>query len=307
MARDQEPGGPYLDAIRRGFQFARAYGRGCGPVDLLVGISEGDGPAAAALDPGAGRSLRAVVAADSALRTGAGYLHMQAQGAARSLAESRGQRLAPWHLLIALLDQGTPEVLQALSRAGLDPAEVRRKTLSAVSVPAGLPPVAMPALDPAGTMDRPPLPVADLDARAWSVLRWRQDHLPLRRLHSPSDAAALDHLERGAAWQVATRLGLGDDQRYSLISHHADAVHQAISRVPGAAGLHGALRGAPTARAEALLRRRRWLGRHHLEGVVPLVNVTAGWGVWMQNRQAEARDGWFRLRTSRDYRGSPQP
>jgi hypothetical protein len=350
MASDQEASGPYLDAIQRGFQLARELGRRCGPADLLVGISDGHEPAAAALDPGAGRSLRAVVAADTALGTGALYLHVQAQGAARSLAESLGEPLAPAHLLVALIDQGTPEVLQALSRAGLDPAEARKRALSAIGAPADLPPVAMPALDPAGTMDRPPLPLADLNSRAWAVLRWRQDHLPLQRLHRASDAAALGHLENATAWRVATHLGLDDDQRYSLMSHHADAVQQAIARVPGAAGSGGPPGaagsggppgaagsggppgaagsggppglGAPGTRGRlvpggpglglggttaaypravaARLRRPRFAG-------TPILSATVGWGVWMRNRQVAARNGWFRLRTIRDYRGCPEP
>ena len=166
--------------MRRGFQFARELRRGPGPVDFLVGISEGQGPAAAALDPGPGRSLRAVVTGDSELRSGAGYLHMQAQEAARCLAQARGQRMDPEHLLIALVDQGTPEVLHALRQAGLELAAVRRAALSAIRAPVDHPPLGVPAPTPAGTMDRPPLPAGDLDPRAWAVLRWRQDHLPLR-------------------------------------------------------------------------------------------------------------------------------
>jgi hypothetical protein len=309
----------------RGVQFARELGRGCGPVELLVGISEGDGPAARALDPGAGRSLRAVVAAESALGPGAPDIHGQAQGAAwsrarglgqfmapghlqaqqaaLSLAESRGQQAAPGHLLVVLLDQGTPGVVQALSRARLDPAEVRLAALSAIGAPADEPPVAIPPLGPAGTMDRPPLPVAELDARAWTLLRWRQDHLPLRRLHRASDASALDHLERAAAWRVASRLGLGDDQRYSLLSHHADAVREAMARAPGAGGSGGTEGpGARGARGHIPARRRR----PRLAGL-PVLNVTAGWGVWMRNRQTAAGNAWFRLRTIRDYRNCPEP
>ena len=101
---------PYLEAIRRGFQLAHEFGHRCGPVHLLVGVAEGDGPAAAALDPGQGRSLRAAVTADTEARGavlgnspygGLGHLHMQAQGAAVALAESRGEPVSAEHLLIA--------------------------------------------------------------------------------------------------------------------------------------------------------------------------------------------------------------
>src|SRR6202041_89958 len=151
MARDEEPGGPYLEAIRRAFQFAREHGRHCDPADFLVGLAAGDGPAAAALDPGSGLSLADVAAVSgSPAPERGGYLHMQAQAAARSLAAAPGQAVAPEHLLIALLDQGTPEVTGLLSRAGLDPAAVRRAVLAAMGAPADLPPIPLPALTPAG-------------------------------------------------------------------------------------------------------------------------------------------------------------
>jgi len=44
-----EASGPYMDALHRGFAFARELGCACGPVHFLVAISEGRGPAAAAL------------------------------------------------------------------------------------------------------------------------------------------------------------------------------------------------------------------------------------------------------------------
>lgn len=317
-AEHDEPSAECMEAMRRGFQFARELGRHPGPVDFLVGISEGEGPAAAALYSGPGRSLRAVVAADSTLGSGAGYLHMQAQEAARWLAQGRGQPVGPEHLLIALLDQGTPEVLQALSRAGLDPVAVRGAALSAIAAPAGHPPVGMPAPAPAGTMDRPPLPAADLDPRAWAVLRWRQDHLPLHRLRRAGDRAALTRLESAAAWRVAERLGLGDDQRYSLIHHHRNAVRQAIARAPGATmpppgpgartpphppGL--VVRGTHAHIPRIALLHRR-LRRYGVPGMA-LLNLMVGWGPWMQNRRNGLRDRWVWLRTLGNYRGCPQP
>lgn len=284
---EEELSEPYLEAIRRGFSFARELGRVCGPVHLLVGISQGDGPAAAALS--AGRPLAEVVAsAGDALGDGAAYLHMQAQGAARLFADSLGQRVGAEHLLVALLDQGTTEVLQALGRAGADSATVRRAALAAIGAADGQPPLTLPPLTPAGTMDRPPLPAGHLDGRAWSVLRWRQDHLPLDRLRRPPDRQALSHLEQKAAWRVAGQLGLDDDQRYSLIRHHADQVEQRI------AAARPDLTGPP--RVPARPRRRH-----------AFLNVTAGWQVWLQNRQVNLRDRWFRLRTHSYYRGAPQP
>lgn len=293
MVRDEEPGGPYLEAIQRAFQFAHEHGRGCGPAEFLVGISEGRGPAAAALDPEPGRSLREVAAAaGGSAGASAGYLHMQAQEAAMSLAAARSQRVGPEHLLIALLDQGTPEVTGLLSRAGLDPAAVRRAALAAIGAPADLPRIPLPAPTPAGTLDRPPLRVGDLDARAWAVLGWREDHLPVRRLRRAGDLQALAHLERAEAWHLATRLGLDDDQRYSLVQHHADQVAQRAARAhPDLARSAGA-----TAAARRPPRRRP-----------QFLNVTVGWAAWFGNRRVDLRDRWFRLRTTWDYRGCPQP
>ena len=280
---------PFAEAIGRSFQFARGLHQACGPVHFLVGISEGSDPAAAALGTGPGPSLRDVVAASGvAPGGGAGYLHAQAQQAALLLARTIGQSPGPGHLLIALLDQGTTEVVQALARAGLDPGAVRQVALAAIGAPAGQPPITLPALTPAGTQDRPPLPVADLDRRAWTMLRWRQDRLPLARLKRHSDWQALSHLEQNAAWRLAGRLGLDDDQRYSLISHHADQVERRIA----------------AARPDLRSGTRR---PGHPLGRRALLGVPVGWGVWCHNRWVDLRDCLFWLRTLGDYRGAPQP
>jgi hypothetical protein len=309
MAHD-EMSGPYLEAIRRGFLLAHELGQRCGPAHLLVGVAEGDGPAAAALDPGQDRSLRAAVSAKSDTQAtvtsrspygGLGHLHMQAQGAAMSLAETRGEPVKAEHLLIALLDQGSPSVLEALSRAGLDPGTVRQAAATAIGAP-GLAPIELPALTPAGTLDRAPLPVSELDERAWTALRWRQDHLPIGKLHHRSDREALLHLERNEAWRVADRLALDDDQRYSLISHHADEVGGRMDRARPDLSCAPSAPDRGRARAIALARRhRRRPGR-----TFALRNVTVGWGTWFDNRRVGLRDRWFRLRTTSSYRGAPQ-
>ncbi|MGD0062272.1 MAG: Clp protease N-terminal domain-containing protein [Streptosporangiaceae bacterium] len=286
-SREPDPE-PYLAAIRRGFQFARELGCRCGTVHLLVGISEGHDQAAA-LGLRQGRSLRdAVTEAGDAFGDGAGYLHMQAQGAARSLARQLGQPLHPGHLLTALLDQGTPDVLRALTLAGLDPAAVRRAALAAVGAPAGLPPAAMPPLAPAGSLGRPALPVAELDERAWAALRWRQDHLPLSKLRHHQDWAALGNLERAAARRIADELELDDDQRFSLISHHdTEVARRAAQARPDL---------APRPRKQPAWHRHPWLH-----------GLPAGWAAWLGNRWVSVRDRWFRLRTLRSYRQAPQP
>ena len=298
--RYEEAGDPYLEAMGRGFQLARELGCSCGPVHFLVGISEGDGPAAAALVAGHGPSLREAVATAGGISGPGGYLHMNAQEAARSLAQARSERPGAAHLLIALLDQGTPEVARALSRSGLDPAAVRRAALAAIGADADVPAITFPALTAAGTMDRPPLPIADLEAQTWSALRWRQDHLPLERVRRRSDGDALSHLEHNAAWRLVQRPGLDDDQRYSLIWHHAEQVAQRLAEArPDLADSHSAA-GRPTAAMEMRFRPRR-------PRRPAVLNFTVGWGTWFRNRQVGLRDRWFRLRTIRYYRGAPQP
>jgi Clp amino terminal domain, pathogenicity island component len=301
----QEPSGPYLAAIRRAFDFARQTGsgaRGGRPVHFLVGIAEGEGPAAAALRPADGRSLRAIVT-DMGVARGspAGYLHMQAQQGAMALAAARGEPPGVEHLLVALLDQGTPEVLDALNRAGLDPAAIRQATLAALGAPADLPLIALGPATPAGTLDRPALPVADLNPRAWAVLRWRQEHLPISALHRRSDIWALMNLEHAAVVRVADQLALDDDQRYSLFHHHQQAVGERVAQARPDLGRPNHRRDRPSvgreARAWAVMRRRRyrWL------------RVTVGWGVWVGNRRMAVQNRWFRLRAAPAYRGAPQP
>lgn len=284
----------YLAAIHRGFQFARELGRRCGPLHLLVGIAEGGDHAAAALTPADGTTLRAVVLeAGHAFDDGAGYLQGQAQQAATSLASELGQPQAPGHLLIALLDQGTPDVLRALSLAGLDPAAVRQAAAADVGAPAGLPPVTLPPLTPAGTLDRPALPETELDARAWRTLRWRQDHLPLGMLRRRGDVEALGNLEREAALRIADRLGLDGDQRYSLLSRHDVEV---TSRALAA---HPDLAARPRLAAPRYRRRLRYRQRW-------LHGIPGGWTAWFGNRRVSVRDRWFWLRTRAAYRGAPQ-
>jgi hypothetical protein len=307
----EEMSGPYLEAIRRGFALARELDQRCGPAHLLVGIAEGEGPAAAALDPGQSTSLRAAVTADPQARGaatgsspygGLGHLHMQAQSAAMALAESRREQVGAEHLLLALLDQGTEPVLEALNRVGLDRDVVRQVAATAIGAP-DLPPVDLPALTPAGTLDRAPLPVSELDGRAWAALRWRQDHLPVGKLRRPADREALLNLERAEAWRIADRLDVDDDQRYSLISHHASEIGQRVERA------RPDLRGAPSARDRAQARATAVARRHRRRPgrTLALRNVTVGWGTWFGNRRVGIRDRWFRLRTITSYRGAPEP
>jgi hypothetical protein len=133
-----------------------------------------------------------------------------------------------------------------------------------------------------------------------AVLRWRQDHLPTGQPHRRWDTDALIHLERDAVWRLSDRLGLDDDQRFSLMRHHKVAVDETVRRAradvarPGGEMAHAEL----SALAFRRVRRRRRF---------PLLRFTIGWGVWLSNRRVQIWDRWFRLRTLDAYRGTPQP
>ena len=294
----------YDQVLHRAFLIAAETGDRCRPVHLLAALAEGDGPISDALKPSDGGLLFPRPADPPPVHGGgASYLTMQTQQAARRLASQRGETTTPAHLLLAVLDQGDPEAVALLSRSGLDPGIIRTTALDILGAPPDLPPIAMPTLVPAGTMDRPPLSVDELDPTAWAALCWRQDHLPLRRLQRRSHYEALQHLESRACWRTASTLGLDDDQRYSLSRHHRDRVEQLAARAkPDLVELRSA-RPSPLPIGRAVSgsphpwrrRRRKWLG------------FTVGWGTWFSNRQVGLRDRWFRVLTIPDYKGAPQP
>lgn len=186
--------------VHRAFQIAAAAGARCGPVHLLAALAERDDEIGNAL-----RQLRAPEPPPTPRGRGTSstYIFGQLQRAAVEFAAQRGEPLDAPHLLVAALDQADPETLRLLTASEIDPSDVRRTALSELGVSSDLAPIAMPAPTPAGTMDRPPLAVQDLDPRAWTVLAWRQDHLPLHRIRRTWHADALHALEQHVAWQLA--------------------------------------------------------------------------------------------------------
>ena len=152
-------------------------------------------------------------------------------GAASRLAEERGEPMRPAHLLVAVLDQGDAEVTRALENADIRAADARSLALNILGAFSDLPRLTMPSITPAGTWDRPAIDVSELDQGAWESLCWRQERLPLGRVRHEWQWSALSSLEQGAAWRVANRYRVDEDQRYSLLSHHHDRVealaHQA--------------------------------------------------------------------------------
>ena len=275
--------------IIRAFRLAARSDTQCRPVHLAMALAETDGQFGEAL-----RSIRVPPSTDSGKGGGAGssYVLGQTQQAASAFAASRGQPRAAAHLAVAMLDQGDQEMRRLLADAGIDAAAARRAALAELGAPLDLEVIRMPPLTPAGTLDRPALDLDQLDPRAWRVLTWRQQHLPISQVRRATHLAALESLEQRAAWRVADDAGVDDDQRYSLLDHHRRAVEQSLASVharfdpPRRMGVDksGWIRGR---------RRRRF------------PNFMLGWPTWFANRRVGMRDLWFRLTSARAYRGQP--
>jgi hypothetical protein len=273
------------------------------PVHLLAALSELDGPISDALRPPAGGPLFPRPGDPSAVNGGgAGYLAMQTQQAASQLATQLGQPERPEHLLLAVIDQAEPEAVAVISRSGLDLGAVRRAALDLLGAPADLPVITMPPLTAAGTMDRPALTVEQLDADAWRVLCWRQEHLPLTRVRRKGDWQALSSLESRAAWRVADRFHLNDDQRYSMMAHHDQTVERlAHAANPAVVETRQQLMERHGGGHDLTFVKRRW--NHRWRRVVP--NFVVGWPTWFANRRVGIRNRRFWLITRSAYRGQP--
>jgi hypothetical protein len=290
------------DIIARAFLLAAEAGQECRPVHLLTALSEVDGPIGDALTPPVGGRLFPRPADPFPARgSRSSYLMMQTQQAARQFAAARAESVEPGHLFLATLDQGEPETMALITDAGLDAAGLRAVALGVVGAEPGFSPIVMPALTPAGTLDRPPLPVEDLDFRVWRVLTWRQDHLPLSRLRRVADWHALSSLEHRAALRLADRAQVDDDQRYSLYAqHHREVERRANAAKPELVHLTLRPRGLPVGRVIAG-QGRRWPGWGRTR-----LNFLFGWPTWFKNRRAGLRDKRFRLLIRSAYRGQPE-
>ena len=226
----RHPDNAHHQVLVRAHRIASATGERARPVHLLAALATAGGPISEALKPPGDVPLFGDVDDSPSRGGGSSYLLAQTQQAAHLLASGRGESPRHEHLLLAVLDQAEPEAMASLHHAGLDPSGVRSAALHILDAPADLPPIPMPALAPAGTMDRPALPVDELDPAAWAVLSWRQEHLPLRRLRSAGRYHALCHLESRACSLIATKRGVDDDQRHSLLRHHLDRVEQLVAQ-----------------------------------------------------------------------------
>jgi Clp amino terminal domain, pathogenicity island component len=290
--------------VLRALTIARDQGQRCRPVDLLAALAEVDGPIAESLRAPGGRPLFPEAAAKPGMRGGSnGYLAAQAMSAAKRLAEERGEPMRPAHLLVAVLDQGDAEVTRALENANIRTTDARSSAQQVLGADSDLAPLTMPRITPAGTWDRPPIDISELDQDAWESLCWRQERLPLNRVRHKWHWSALSSLERGAAWRVANRYQVDDDQRYSLLSHHHDRVealaHQAHPElVETRQQLRERHQSGPYMRVVS--RRQRVWARG-----VPSFMV--GWPTWFSNRRVGLRDKYFCLVTLPNYRGQPRP
>ena len=138
-------------------------------------------------------------------------------------------------------------------------------------------------------MDRPPLPLRDLPEAVWAELLDRQRRLPIRRLRHAWQAHALCDNEQRTARRIVGWNDLNDDERYSLLHYHSDAVKRlAAEAVPEILPPPGPRSGFLTATAVVHHRRRHRFFRRYFHWL-------GGWACWFGNRRAGLRDRWFRL------------
>jgi Clp amino terminal domain, pathogenicity island component len=298
---DEPRENPGWQVTYRAFTIAGETGELCRPVHFLAALEEIESPVSTALASPLGHPLIPRPAHPARTRGGtASFLTMQTQEAAKQFASERGETVNPEHLLLAVIDQGDREALEALDQAGLDLVTVRRTALVALGAPRDLPPITMPPLTPSGTLDRPPVPVENLNPQAWSALCWRQAHLPLDKIKRQGHYDALNDLEGRSAWRISSKLGLDDDQRYSLSRHHSERVEQrAAKATPDFVALRSAQPSGPAMLSFTTSQRRFSRLPHWL-------SFTVGWGTWFGNRRVGLRNRWFYLRTLGYFRHAPQ-
>jgi hypothetical protein len=269
--------------------FARMSGT-LGSVELLVAVSEASGPAAAALrsEP---LGLRAVAFGQDSRPLGSGsasdFHAMQIMGSVREWAVGENRLVSPEHLIVALADQANGDVVALCDSARIDLRRARGNALAVLGWSLQQVPSLAPLI-PAGMMDRPPLPIADLPEAAWAEAQRRLERLPFPRVRRRSQWDALESNERRAAWRLADKHDLDDDQRFSLLVHYGDAVDRlaaiAIPQLLPRPSTHSEATGVVRASG-----RRRSFAR------IRVGNLLGNWAYWFGNRRVGIRDRWFRL------------
>lgn len=174
----------------------------------------------------------------------------QALTSSERWAASRGEQVKPQHLLVVLLDQRSTIVLDLLQRASIQPQLLREAALAALTLSPDQSLVPLALLPPRGTSDRPPLPVDVLPPTAWYELSLRQAQLPVVLGQRAWTRRAVSANEQRAVMQLADRLGLDDDHRYSLLHHHNESV---TSILASGAPFHGPIRVVPLDRGDEIL------------------------------------------------------
>jgi hypothetical protein len=158
------------------------------------------------------------------------------------------------------------------------------KTLRSWPPPLGAPGLASEFADPVRLA-----PIGDLDQSAWSIMRARQEHLPIGHVRNSADRESLRIVESRAANKIAKRFGFDELHTFSLQVHHCNEVEKRVAdQLP--TDSHdweptGSLRAGSVATYRRFARRPRAL------------NFTVGWGTWFRNRQVGIRWRLFRLRT----------
>jgi Clp amino terminal domain, pathogenicity island component len=286
--------------LRNASTLARSSGE-LGPLHLLVALSEDDGPALRLLTaPHVPGGLRAVVLGDLAptgSTVGWDSDALQVWNTANQWALDDSTRVAPEHLLVALAEQANPDVADACATAGVALDRARTVAMTLLGWNDGRTLALVKSGFPAGTGDQPPLPINQLPANAWAELQARLPRLPFARIRHTWQLGTLRGIEGDAAWRSADRHHVSDDDRYSMMHHHARAVDDlAAEAIPDVVDL---------ARSEdedeyELMRTRPFgeyvtlrLGHrtHRMASPLP-----TGWLTWFGNRRAGIRDKWNRLR-----------
>jgi hypothetical protein len=178
---------------------------------------------------------------------------------------------------------------------GLDTIAVRtdcsrcHKILSSWPKPFGAPSGSTRFWEP-----EPVLPVSELDPRAWSIMRQRQDRLAIGQVRTHSDRAMLIRLEDRAAVRVSRRYAMGRRPSNSLVNQHRREVEQRLRvALPMFSGV-----AEPTPSA-GVWPSVRYRPRTRVPGVL---SFTVGWGTWFRNRQSGIQLLRFRLRTLKVHR-----
>ena len=85
---------------------------------------------------------------------------------------------------------------------------------------------------PAGTGNRPALPISELDPIAWNALVVRASQLPVQHVHDRLDFMVLGAEEFRAALRIGRALDVDDDdQLFSLARRHRDHVEKLVAQL----------------------------------------------------------------------------